>query len=173
MPLHCRSVIISAEYNVMVGHRPFSDQVMLLTDRFRQWSAICAINFFCSCNSLLLVFIICIIIVLYHTFHCQRYSITSLRWSTNLIRMHKVTSCLPPLIDCGLQLMLRGSKRRFPGEEKKVQCVMYTMFTEWKYDIRYKMALSCLDSVERAWKWSGNQWSACKASFNPSKTVAS
>ena len=30
----------STEYNISVGHWPFSDQVMVLTDRFRQWSAI-------------------------------------------------------------------------------------------------------------------------------------
>jgi len=34
------------EYNITVGHQPFSDQVMLLTDRFSQWSAICADQLF-------------------------------------------------------------------------------------------------------------------------------
>jgi len=64
------------EYNITVGHRPFSDQVMLLTDRFSQWSAI--FNCFCSCNSLLLVFITCVItviIIVVYTFHYQCYSI--------------------------------------------------------------------------------------------------
>ena len=44
--------------------------------------------------------------------------------------------------------LLQGlHERHFPGEEKKV---MYTMLTEWRCDIRYKTALSCLDFVECA-----------------------
>ena len=53
-----------AEYNITVGPRPFSDQVMLLTNQCSRWSAICADQFFYNCNSLLLVFITCNIIVI-------------------------------------------------------------------------------------------------------------
>ena len=54
----------TAEYNITVGPRPFSDQVMLLTDQCSRWSAICADQIFYNCNSLLLVFITCNIIVI-------------------------------------------------------------------------------------------------------------
>ena len=53
-----------SEYNITVGPRPFSDQVMLLTDQCSRWSAICADQIFYNCNSLLLVFITCNIIVI-------------------------------------------------------------------------------------------------------------
>ena len=88
-------------------------------------------------------------------------------------------------------------ERHFPGEEKKV---MYIMFTEWRCDIRYKTAFSCLDFVECAgWRpksrmkvvshgpapfflWTTHQrcafrylnesqWSACRVSFNASETL--
>ena len=49
------------EYNITVGHRPFSDQVMLLTDQCSHWSVICADQIFHNSNYLLLVFITCII----------------------------------------------------------------------------------------------------------------
>ena len=56
--------LFEAEYNIMVGPRPFSDQVMLLTDQCSRWLAICADQIFYNCNSLLLVFITCDIIVI-------------------------------------------------------------------------------------------------------------
>ena len=52
------------EYNITVGPRPFSDQVMLLTNQCSRWSAICADQIFYNCSSLLLVFITCNIIVI-------------------------------------------------------------------------------------------------------------
>ena len=59
----CQEVVyVVTEYNITVGHRPFSDQVMLLTDQCSRWSAICADQIFQNCNSLLLlilVFITC------------------------------------------------------------------------------------------------------------------
>jgi len=36
----------NSEYNITVGHQPFSNQVMLLTDRFSQWLAICTDKLF-------------------------------------------------------------------------------------------------------------------------------
>ena len=56
--------IAVAEYNITVGPRPFSDQVMLLTNQCNRWLAICADQMFYNCNSLLLVFITCNIIVI-------------------------------------------------------------------------------------------------------------
>ena len=53
-----------SEYNITVGPRPFSNQVMLLTDQCSRWLAICADPIFYNCNSLLLVFITCNIIVI-------------------------------------------------------------------------------------------------------------
>ena len=51
------------------------------------------------------------------------------------------------------------------------------MFTEWRHDIRYKMALSSLDCVECAgWRpESGmkSQWSACMQSKSETFTVTS
>ena len=57
-------MVPTPEYNITVGPRPFSDQVMLLTDQFSRWSAICADQIFYNYNSLLLVFITCNIIVI-------------------------------------------------------------------------------------------------------------
>ena len=39
----------------------------------------------------------------------QSLSKPSLRRSSDAMRMRTVTSCLPPIIDCGMQLMLRRS----------------------------------------------------------------
>jgi len=70
----------------------------------------------------------------------QFLSKPSPRRSTDSMRMRKVTSCLLPIIDCGIQLMLGRSDH-------------YSMFTEWRHDIRYKTTLSCLDCVECAGWW--------------------
>ena len=44
--VHKTQQVIHPEYNITVGPRPFSDQVMLLTDQCSRWSAICADQIF-------------------------------------------------------------------------------------------------------------------------------
>ena len=67
------------------------------------------------------------------------------------MRMRKLehcTLCLPQLSIVGYSRCCEEAittllhEWRFPGEEKKV------MFAKWRYDIKYKMAISWLECVE-------------------------
>ena len=151
----------------MVGHQPFSDQIALLTDRCSHWSAICADQFICNCNSLLLAYCYLSLSMLFNWY----WGLHSIEAST---RCTCVSQSIAPHVYSDYRLWVTGNVAKkwslqwlheqcFQGEEKKV---MYTIFTEWRCGIT---ALSCLECVVcwlEAWEWNESQWSACRVSFN-------
>ena len=111
-------VICNLNNRVQYNGRPsaFFDQVMLLTDRCSDWSAICTDQFSCIHNSLLLAFITCIIIVIIivvlspFIINAIQFLLKySLHQSINSMCMCKVNiaPCVYPIINCGLQLTLQ------------------------------------------------------------------
>ena len=131
------------------------------------WSFV-SINCFCSYS----FFIVGMYYYSYYYCHIISFIIKAsyllLCWSTNSMHMlrQSIAACIYPnyRLWFTVNVVKKGSlwwlhERRFPWK------VMYAMFTEWRRDIRNKMALSCLD---------------CKAvvcmqrvSFNPSETFTS